>query len=120
MADDYTQDDDRPQPEQLSNPVIRKAIEDVYTAFFDATTGHNLKYGELIFAMADAMARVARDVYANTEASDHDDVPDAEGFVFDAMYAIGERLEDLLDIELNVEDDAEVNEDMMPFSVTTH
>lgn len=120
MADDYTDDTDSAQPEELSNPVVRKAIEDVYTAFFDATAGHNLKYGELTFAVADAMARVARDIYANIEASDHDDVPDEEEFAFDVMYATGERLEALLGIELNVEDDAEVNEDMVPYSVTTH
>lgn len=120
MADDYAQDDAAQQPEELSNPVIRKAIEDVYIAFFSATEGNNLKYGELTFAIADAMARVSRDIYASIEESEHDDVPDAEEFAFDVMYAIGERLEDLLGIELNVEDDDEVNEDMMPFSATTH
>lgn len=119
MADDYA-DDAAQQPEELSNPVIRKAIGAVYAAFFDAVEGHDLGDDELTFAIADAVARIARDVYANIEASGKEEIPDPDVFAVNTMLDIGARLEDLLGIELNVEDDDEVNEDMLPFSMTTH
>lgn len=120
MADEYAQDDAQTQPEELDNPVIRKAISGAYAAFFDAIEGHDLGDDELSFAIADTVARIARDVYVNIEASGNERIPEPEEFALNTMLDIGARLEDLLDIELDVEDDDEVNEDMLPVSATQH
>lgn len=118
MPDD-TRHDDCPQREELQNPAVRKAIEDTYNAFFDAIGNQPLKYHEIIFAIGQAAARIADTVYANIEASDDEDTVDPAEFHVDVMLETSECLEDLLGIELDADDDAEVNE-AYQMNVTTH
>lgn len=119
MPDD-TSHNDCPPREELQNPAVRKAIEDTYLAFFDAIGNQPLKYHEIIFCIGQAAARIADTVYANIEASGADDgTVDPAEFHVDVMLETSECLEDLLGIELDADDDAEVNE-LYQQNLTTH